>query len=239
MSWWGLEPSRDQWNEALWATYATTYADMIANGITPHFVLSSAPPWARDAGAPQTCLSRATCIYPPARSMLGQWQQFVQEVVRRFPKAAIEIWNEPNFAGNWRTGVNPARYAELLASAYDAAKAVSPGVEVLSGGLGASIKANSLTIRQFLDGAYAATPSLKGHTDATNSHVYPGWNLGAGSTSPQTFKDVRDIRAKYGDQATPLYLSETGATTSGAGGLSEADQSDLVLRTVRKTLTMA
>jgi len=51
MSWWGLEPSRDQWNEALWATYATTYADMIANGITPHFVLSSAPPWARDRAA--------------------------------------------------------------------------------------------------------------------------------------------------------------------------------------------
>lgn len=238
LDWWNLERTRDVWNEPLWAKYEKTYADMRAAGITPHFTITSSPPWSRDPGFPQTCTSYSYCVYPPARERLDEWQEFVVEATRRFPKAVIEIWNEPNFAGRWRSGVDPGRYAELLTGAYEAVKAVNPDAQVLMGGLGTSTKPDSLTAPQFLHAAYAATPSLLGHTDAINFHVYPGPNLGKGSFFARVFRGIRAVRATWGDQQTPLYLTETGATTTGPKAITEEAQADRVMRTTRKALTM-
>lgn len=237
LDWWNLEKTRDVWNEALWAKYERTYSDLVAAGITPHFTITSSPPWSRDPGLPQLCTRYSQCVYPPAREMLGEWEEFLVEATTRLPSAVIEIWNEPNFAGQWRTGVDPARYAELLAHAYRAVKAVNPEAKVLMGGLGTSIKRDSLTAAQFLDGAYAATPSVREHTDAINFHVYPGPNLGSGSFFARVFRDIRAVRAKWGDE-TPLYVTETGTTTTGPMGASEDEQADRIMRTTRKALTM-
>ena len=239
MSWWGLEPSRDVWHDNIWAAYDRTYDAMVAAGITPHFTIEGAPPWARDLGLPQLCLDAEFCTYPPARSELHEWDEFVTEVARRFPRATIEIWNEPNFIGAWRSGPDPERYAELQAHAYDAAKRVDPSIQVLSGGLGESLKPNSLSLREFLDRAYAATPSLKGHMDALNFHTYPGPRLGEDSEFAATLQDVREVRALHSDTATPLYVSETGYTTTGPLAVSQREQSHRLLRTVTKLLSMS
>jgi hypothetical protein len=239
MSWWGLEPSRDTWHENIWAAYDRTYDAMVAAGITPHFTIEGAPPWARDLGLPQLCLDAEFCTYPPARSELHEWDEFVTEVATRFPRATIEIWNEPNFIGAWRSGPDPERYAQLQAHAYDAAKRVDPSIQVLSGGLGESLKPNSLSLREFLDRAYAATPSLKGHMDALNFHTYPGPRLGEDSEFAATLQDVREVRALHGDTATPLYVSETGYTTTGPSAVSQREQSHRLLRTVSKLLSMS
>ena len=67
--------------------------------------------------------------------MYGEWQEFLEEVARRFPQAAaIEIWNEPNLSGFWKPEPQPERYARLVASAYEAIKAADPGIQVIAGG---------------------------------------------------------------------------------------------------------
>ncbi|MDQ3727962.1 MAG: cellulase family glycosylhydrolase, partial [Actinomycetota bacterium] len=239
ISWAGLEPTRDKYNETGFGNYAKLYDALLAEEIRPIFTISFAPVWARDPGAPQDCGTSASCHYPPARSMLGEWQQFVTEVTRRFPRATIEIWNEPNFLNQWQSGVDPARYAELLAAAYDAVKGVNPQGKVFAGGLGGSLKPDSLSAADFLDQAYAASPSLKSHTDAINFHYYPGSRLGAGTPFAQFFAGIRAVRTKYDDEQTPLYVTETGATTTGGLALNEDEQKDLVMRATRKMLTMS
>lgn len=239
LEWWGVESVRDSWNETVWLRHATAYETFLAQGIRPHFVIGIAPPWARDAGEPRDCLDRSTCRYPPARDMLGEWRQFAAEVARRFPQATVEVWNEPNSLGQWRTGVDPARYAELLAAAYEAIKARNPSQTVMMGGLAENVGPESVALRTFLEGAYAATPSLRGHTDALNFHTYTSGNLKAGSPFSRTLADVREVRAAHGDASRPLFVSETGQTTTGAAGMTEAQQADVVLRTVRKLLTMS
>lgn len=48
MQWWGIEGTRDVWNETLLARYALTYDLLVEAGITPYFTITHSPPWARD-----------------------------------------------------------------------------------------------------------------------------------------------------------------------------------------------
>jgi uncharacterized protein YraI len=61
------------------------------------------------------------------------YARFVGEVAALGPDA-IEVWNEMNIDREWPTGqINPARYTELLAKAYNAIKSANPNVAVISG----------------------------------------------------------------------------------------------------------
>lgn len=47
---------------------------------------------------------------------------------------AIEVWNEPNIDREWPAGsIDPARYTQLLAQAYNAIKSANPNTIVISG----------------------------------------------------------------------------------------------------------
>ena len=237
VQWWGLEPARDQWNELLWAQYQSAYDDLLARGIRPHLSITHAPPWARDADY-EGCLVRADCNYPPARDELGQWRELLAELATRFPEATLGIWNEPNHLGAWRSGVDPERYAELLAAAYDSVKEASPTTGVFGPALGAATKPGGLDYRTFLDRAYAAEPSFKDHADAIDIHLYPTRYLGTDSHFARVIDDIRQVRAAHGDDGLPIYVTEIGATTSGPIAVSPADQADFILRVTRKLLTM-
>ncbi len=238
LHWQALEPQRDHYAEGEFARYERLYAALVADDITPIFVLQYAPAWARDSGAPKQCGTSDACHYPPARSELGQWRQFVAVVARRFPKASIEIWNEPNYVGQWQSGVDPERYAQLLAAADQAARSVDPRIPVYAGGLGTAVKDRSLTPPDFLRRAYAARPSLKGHTDALNLHLFPSFHLGPGSVFDRYFKQLRRVRDAAGDHSTPILVSEMGRSTSGQGGLTPSQQADIDLRATRRILSM-
>ncbi len=236
--WQALEPRRGQYAEAEFVRYRSLYRALRARRITPIFVLQYAPAWARDGGAPRRCGASDSCHYPPSTAMLGEWRKFVVTIARRFPKAAIEVWNEPNYIGQWQSGVDPARYARLLAVADSAAASVDPRIPVYAGGLGTTVKDRSLTPPQFLRRAYAANPSLKGHTDAVNIHLFPASGLGPGSAFARNFAQIRRVRDAAGDHRTPILVSEMGRTTSGADRISEAKQADILLRATRKILSM-
>jgi hypothetical protein len=237
--WQGIEPTRDSYRTASLDRYRQVYDAMRLRGITPIFVVQFAPVWARDPGAPQACGTSDTCHYPPSVEMLGEWREFIAELARRFPEAVLEIWNEPNYPGQWQSGVDPERYAQLLEAAYETAKSINPGTMVISGGLATAPKSGWIGAGEFLRRAYAATPSLKGHTDAVNFHAYPGGDgLGAGSSFAAAFADVRAARAAAGDEATPLIVTETGASTSGPNALTADQQAQLLQAVTRKILTM-
>jgi len=181
---------------------------------------------------------RAQCNYPPAREQLDRWGRFMGRLATRFPEAWFGIWNEPNFAGSWRSGPDPEGYAELLAVAYGAIKSASPDAGVLGPALGSVSKPGAIDYRTFLEGVYAAPLSFKDHSDAIELHVYPGSGLGAGSFFAQVLDDVREVRAAHDDGDKPIYVTEVGATTSGPNPVDEEQQADRVARATTRLLTM-
>ena len=247
IDWWNAEPERDRWDENYWGRYQRLYDALISRGVRPLIGLSSTPPWARHA-VYQLCGRQRGCEYPPAEHMDREWAEFAAEVARRFPQAAgIEIWNEPNLQGFWRPNPNPWRYAQMVVAAYDAIKAVNPGVRVIVGALaptqtterdilGGIVK---MPMRTFLDAAYAASPSIKGHFDALSFHtVIQRLEYGAETEWAKFWHDVREIRDKWGDQDKPIWLTETGLTTEGPEAVSDLWQAIGLFLQYRRVMTM-
>ena len=87
--------------------YDAVIADAEANGLTVLPILFDIPKWAE-----------------PVWEHLDAWGAFVEAVVahygERFPD--IEIWNEENHRYFWKHEPDPAKYAEVLKTAYIAAK---------------------------------------------------------------------------------------------------------------------
>ncbi len=87
--------------------YDKVVADAEAQGLTPLPILFDIPKWAE-----------------PVWEHLDEWGAFVEAVVThygdRFPD--IEIWNEENHSYFWKHDPDPAKYAEVLKTAYLAAK---------------------------------------------------------------------------------------------------------------------
>jgi hypothetical protein len=238
MHWSGMEPRRDWYDENVFARYERLYDALRGRQITPILMVQFAPAWARDEGAPKNCGTSDSCHYPPSRAMYEEWREFIAELARRFPAAALEIWNEPNYLGQWRPEPEPERYAELLAEARAAAHSVNPGMMVLAGGLGMEPKPGWIEGGEYLRRAYAASPSLKGNTDALNFHAYPKNDMGAGSTFAEMFATVREARRAAGDNETPLLITELGATTTGPGAINEDEQAQRVMRALRRIYSM-
>jgi hypothetical protein len=238
MHWSGMEPRRDRYAEGVFDSYEQLYDALRARQIKPILMVQFAPAWARDPGAATDCGTADACHYPPAVSMLGEWREFIADLAVRFPAAAIEVWNEPNYRGQWQSGIDPERYAQLLAEARAGAHSVNPGMMVLAGGLGMEPKPGWVDGGEFLRRAYAATPSLKGNTDAINFHAYPTDDFGAGSTFAEMFETVRRARAAAGDGSTPLLITEIGATTTGPGAVDEDRQARRMMRALRRIYSM-
>ena len=93
--------------------------------------IMAAPSWARE---PDTDLER---LGPPADP--AAYANFVAAIIQRYPGRiqSIEVWNEQNSRGAWTTerGLLAADYVALLKAAYQAVKAIDPGIIVISGAL--------------------------------------------------------------------------------------------------------
>jgi uncharacterized protein YraI len=74
--------------------------------------------------------------YPEDMGAPGYYEdyaRFVGEVAAQGPDA-IEVWNEQNIDREWPNGqIDPGRYTQLLALAYNAIKSANPSVAVISG----------------------------------------------------------------------------------------------------------
>ena len=247
VDWRGVEKSRDVWDEDGWGYADAAYRATLAAGMTPVIDFGFAPQWAREAGAAQACADFYACRYPPADDMDDEWVEFAAEVARRFPRAVLEVWNEPNLAIFWRPQVDPERFAELQALAYTAIKDVDPSITVLAGGLSAVQPPGTalvgagpadLPLREYLARSYDA--GLGAHMDALSFHPYPfGNEMGAGSVFAAAFDDVRAVAAANDDPDAALWVTETGVPSAGRYAVSESEQKALLLRLYRRLATMS
>jgi hypothetical protein len=168
--------------------YDKVVADAETNGLTVLPILFAIPKWAE-----------------PVWEHLDEWGAFVEAVVAhygdRFPD--IEIWNEENLRHFWKHDPDPKRYAEVLKTAYEAAKRANSRVRVLVGGTAG-------VPLEFIEGVYKAGGAP--YFDAMNIHPYSHPRQPEGNLDVQ-LEAVRALMAKYGDAEKPLLITELGWPT--------------------------
>lgn len=247
LDWSSVEPVRDAWSERSWARYERMYRALVDRGMTPLITIGFPPIWAREPGFAQLCVTARGCEYPPAPSMYSEWEEFAAEVTRRFPAAAIEIWNEPNLDNYWKPRPEPERYAALATRAAAAIEAVNPGATVIGGSLSPAAatvidplgRPVVLSVRDFLRRAYAASPSLAGRLDALSLHTsFQEPDYGADTLFAEAFENLREMRDRGGDVGLPIWITESGISVTGPDALSRAQQAEGLQRQYRRLLTM-
>lgn len=235
VSWHSVEPEPPvdghQYN---FAPFDAMYRADLRYGVRPLLVALNAPGWAADPGATDA----SAVNNPPAVARLPDWQAFLKAVTQRYPGAlGIEIWNEPNLATFWAGGSgsgvrpDPVRYTQLLEASYRAIKSVDPGMLVVGGALlpkqgpspSGDVAGYEFARRMFDSGAAA-------YMDAISLHPYPG--SGGSPLAVSTIDQIRQVRDQFGAQ-TPIWLTETGVTTTGPSGASDQDQAALLVELCR------
>jgi hypothetical protein len=217
VNWDYVEATRGHYD---WRGYDGLYDAALRRNIHPILVAAFSPGWARPLDL--SCGTASDhCHNPPDTQHDADWARFVGALAQRYPKAAaIEVWNEPNLIEFWRSGPNAARYAALTQIAYDAVKSKVPDMPVLAGALsniqnGAN---GSVAFPDYLKAYLAAKPPF----DALSMHDYD--IAGAAPTwFDDTLTTARGALAAAG-LTKPLWVTETGVTTTGAAGLTAQAQ---------------
>ncbi|HEU5064633.1 MAG TPA: cellulase family glycosylhydrolase [Gaiellaceae bacterium] len=169
-----------------------------ANGMEVLVTLMWTPGWANGG--------RGATV-PPRR--VSDFARFARWAARHFRGrvAAWEIWNEPNLASFWKGSVR--RYVRLLRAAYPAIKAGDRTAKVVFGGIVHNDD-------RYLRAAYRA--GARGAFDVMATHPYQG----VADAAPETADDgddwwllthvpaVRDVMARNGDGAKPIWFTELG-----------------------------
>jgi hypothetical protein len=208
MDWRFVEPRRDEY---VFDVYDGIYDALRRRGVRPLWTVLYAPPWAREPGV---ACPRQDCRVPPAPEAEREWEELLALVTRRYPRSAgIELWNEPNLTTFWQPTPEPERYARLLRRGYRAVKRADNRMKVVLGGLSnrQTSDAGNVSLREFLERVYDA--GAKGRMDALSFHPYP-----ASRTDPvmvESVLQVLEAREQARDTATPLWVTEIGATTTG------------------------
>jgi hypothetical protein len=117
------------------------------------------------------------------------------------PVDTFEIWNEPDSPHFWIPVPDPARYADLYATARDQILAVDPGARVIIGGLS--------NPGAFLPALLAAAPDLRGQIDGVAIHPYAP----TPSRVISTVARARQTLTGLGLASVPLYVTEFGWPT--------------------------
>lgn len=211
--WNGIQPTPDTWN---WKGADDLVADLKKNGMVASGGFWYFARWATPNGDTRTC---------PLKD-LSAWSAYVSAATARY-RDDIRDWEVYNeFNGSFANSKNKAKdYADLVVAAYDAAKAVDPGLRI-----GLSCANFDLG---FFDGAIKAGAAK--HFDFVAVHPYE--NLGqladggeAGYLSMAT--SLRTMLADNGeDPATPLWITEFGIqSTVKPDPERDALQADLLVK---------
>lgn len=137
---------------------------------------------------------------------------------------ALEVWNEPNLDREWVAPVDPARYTQLLAAAYNAIKSVNPNTLVISGAPaptgaeGAFSGGQVMNDNRFIAGMAAA--GAANYMDCIGLHynegiVPPGWTSGDPRSEYYTryLRSMMDVYSAAFGNARPLCFTELGYLT--------------------------
>ena len=207
-----------------WSKTDAVYSAMQTYTPRPIMMIYDSPPWARDPAA--TCPA-TTCAYPPLPKYDANWKKFVQAAAARYRDVrAIEIWNEPNLGIFFAPAANPTRYSSLLKTAHAAVLAAGNTAPVITGGLvPATTNGTNMNAKGFLDQVYvsAGASSFEG----IGAHPYPH-QAPYVDVMTNRLDALRSIRDKYGDTATPLWITEVGISTESTSGVPPDQQGSVL-----------
>lgn len=191
--------------------------------------VDSAPEWA----APGCRNPGANIIQGPPQD-LQDFADFLTALVGRYKGRirAYEVWNEPNLAREWcgRTP-SPNEYAQMLAVAYNAIKAVDPNAIVISAGLTPTgsgppealpddtyirqlYQAMGGTSDDYFDALGVHAPGYKAPPDVSPADAVN--NPDFGGQRFFVFRHVEDLRAimeEFGDEEKQVAVTEFGWTS--------------------------
>lgn len=145
---------------------------------------------------------------------------------------AIEIWNEPNLIREWRGTIpfSGAGYMRLFSPAYDAVRAYSPSIRIVTAGLAPTgTQDGAINDREYLQQMYDAGLSSYGDDIAVGVHPYGwgnppdarccdmsdarGWDDDPHFFFLDTLEHYREIMVANGHQALMLWPTEFGWAT--------------------------
>jgi hypothetical protein len=192
-----------------------------AHGLEVIFDINGTPKWARNPGA-------ATAEFPRD---LQTYATFAGKVAARYKGRveAYELGNEPNHVKSF-AHPDAAVYAQVLRLSYPVIKAADPGARVLTGGLGGNkdTKGN-IPGDVFLADLYKA--GAKGFFDAVSYHPYTYPLLPSDDKGDRGWSRMlaaRQAMVDNGDGDKQIWVTEFGAPTGGANGVSQEQQAAIM-----------
>ena len=230
MPWKEVEPEPGNYQWGMWDDVIGAYAGA---GIKVLLSIPKAPRWARPPNSDMSVEG------PPADP--NTFANFLSQVASRYngKVQAIEVWNEQNL---WYEGggapMPPDQYVAMLRAAYQAIKAVNPGMIVVSGAPtpAGDVAGKAIDDINYLNAMYAA--GLKDVSDAIGAHP-SGYNCPAdadwqtvqdpSATSFRgpfdnrhhswcfrgTMEGYRNVMLANGDGAKTIWPTEFGWAVSG------------------------
>ena len=177
--WEDFQPTQD---EIDWTILDIVIPTAAAHNVNVMLSIVTAPEWAREPGADLTKHG------PPADPQ--DYVDFVTALLERYVAdypgtiAAIEVWNEMNIDREWASveGLSTQNYIELLRQAYNAIKAIDPGIIVISGALSPTGgwvepdgRVSAIDDFDYLDALIR--DGLLSHADCVGAH-HNGYNIG-------------------------------------------------------------
>ena len=222
-SWHWLQPDRPGQFDQNFQLFQLHVQEADKRGYKVLLSIAKAPPWARNYDRNEDG--------PP--DDLNELHWFIHKIIETVGPYidAIEIWNEPNLKREWtgERAISGASYMELFRVGYDAVRAYSPTVTVVTAGLAPTGNTSGLSVddRDFLRQMYQA--GLAQYTDVKiGVHPYSwgnppdflccdniegqGWDDKPQFFFSQNIGDYSSIIAANGHNA-PMWVTEFGWAT--------------------------
>jgi hypothetical protein len=205
-TWRDLEPTRGTWN---WTQLDSVVDGAQARSASVELVLGQTPAWASSLPR-QRGLYGAGATAPPMR--MSDWTTYVRTVASRYRGRieAYEIWNEPNWQGEYYG--SPQRLAALTSAAARAIKSVDPQALVVSPSFVVSDTFDNVWLSRFLSSGGADS------TDVIAIHGYPAKG-GAPEQALQYMTDVFKLLDRH-HVRQPVWDTEYNLRRTGRGPLA-------------------
>lgn len=224
-NWEFLQPDGpDQFDTTAFSIFQSHVQQAYNDGWKVLVSIAKAPDWARGGatdldGPPANTQDLVNFINALLSQMGGQIN-------------AIEMWNEPNLPREWTGGIqwNGAGYMQLFRPAYDAIRAYSPNITVVTAGLAPTRAPGTIDDRQFLRQMYDAGLNDAHYQNiAIGVHPYGwgnppdsrccdnvpgrGWDDDPRFFFMNTLEDYHAIMQQYGQNNVQLWATEFGWAT--------------------------
>lgn len=213
--WYEIEPSPgvfvDARGRSTWEKYDRIVDLASARGLQIIARLEKPPAWAR-VGQPDPSIDG-----PPDR--LGDYASFVSQVVSRYRGKItfVQIWNEPNLAGEWGgKPIDPRGYVDLLEAGARAARDANPDVVILLAGLAPTDQTgpDNLSDLLFLERVYqyGGAPFFDIAAVMIYGYGYSPYDRRVEPDRNNYSRPIqtREIMVRNGDAETPVWAVEYG-----------------------------